>query len=270
MKAICRVKEEKAWQESYIRPTPASHIISFSQASIKNKIAMFTSVVLLLLSAAFLTTSKHKTLLRTWKHKISSSYYNSSIQFYNPPASLTDAFPHQNDSEKLNSTHSACAGMRGLDGRDGRDGSPGPQGPPGKDGRDGSPGLGLPGPQGEHGLPGSPGLAGPPGLTGPPGPVSGGVVYTRWGKSTCPSVPGTRLVYAGRAGGSYYDHRGGGSNYLCMPSDPEYTLPSRSGRQNLATVFGVEYERPVQGAHNHNVPCAVCLAAPRGTANDPS
>ena len=32
------------------------------------------------------------------------------------------------------------------------------------------------------------------------GPIT--VVYTRWGKSTCPSGPGTQLVYAGRAGGS--------------------------------------------------------------------
>ena len=194
---------------------------------------------------------------------------------------------------------SACAAVRGSDGRDGRDGSPGPQGPPGRDGRDGLVGpqglRGEPGQnveitgQGEQGLPGSqgpPGLTGPPGptgqtgpqgeqglqgsrgpigVTGPPGPSRGGVVYTRWGKSTCPSVPGTQLVYAGRAGGEWYDSSGGGANYLCMPPDPQYTLRYRSGFQNNARVYGTEYEDHIQETYNHNVPCAVCLAAPRET-----
>jgi len=31
---------------------------------------------------------------------------------------------------------------------------------------------------------------------------------------------GTELVYAGGAGGSRYNHRGGAANYLCMPGDP--------------------------------------------------
>ena len=199
---------------------------------------------------------------------------------------------------------SPCAtAVRGLDGRDGRDGAPGqdgtpgPQGPPGRDGRDGAQGprgepgqnMGVPGPQGERGLPGPPGragppgsrgqegttgqtgsqgiqgIAGPPGPTGPPGASRGGVVYTRWGKSTCPSVPGTRLVYAGRAAGSHYTHNGGGANHLCMPSDPQYTLHYSSGVQNRGRIYGTEYEYPIQGSHNHNVPCAVCLTASRET-----
>ena len=48
--------------------------------------------------------------------------------------------------------------LRGRDGRDGRDGAHGPQGPPGP--------------------------LGTTGLQGPPGPRSGGVTYTRWGKTT--------------------------------------------------------------------------------------
>ena len=50
-------------------------------------------------------------------------------------------------------------------------------------------------------------------------PGNGGVVYTRWGKSTCPRVSGTTLVYAGRAGragGTFHGHNGGAVNYLCM------------------------------------------------------
>ena len=72
--------------------------------------------------------------------------------------------------------------LRGRDGRDGRDGVPGPRGPQGQKGDQGVAGL--------------------------PGPRNGGVVYTRWGKSSCPSVSGTTLVYAGRAGGTYYSHKG--------------------------------------------------------------
>ena len=38
---------------------------------------------------------------------------------------------------------------------------------------------------------------------GPPGPTTGGVVYTRWGRTTCPNTTATQLLYAGRAAGSY-------------------------------------------------------------------
>ena len=86
--------------------------------------------------------------------------------------------------------------LRGRDGRDGQDGVPGPRGPQGQ--------------------------RGDQGVAGPPGPRNGGVVYTRWGKSTCPSVSGTTLVYAGRAGGTWYGDKGGAANYLCMPDDPDY------------------------------------------------
>ena len=166
-----------------------------------------------------------------------------------------------------------CATVRGLDGRDGRDGSRGLPGPPGRDGRDG-----LTGPTGPRGEPGPHGgIRGPPGVqgergvrgsrgpAGPPGPRSGGVVYTRWGKSSCPSVLGTRMVYNGRAGGSHYTHTGGGANYLCMPLDPQYTLRYRSGVQGYSYLYGTEYEHPIVGTHDHNVPCAVCLSTTRET-----
>ena len=175
-------------------------------------------------------------------------------------------------------------GLRGIQGPDGPSGSPGSQGqrgttgPPGNQGQRGT--TGPPGSQGATGPPGSQGATGPPGsqgqqglpgsqgeqgIQGPPGIAGKGVVYTRWGSSSCPSVSGTTLVYAGRAGGSYYTHGGGGANYLCMPSDPQYTLPFRNGVQGYAYVYGTEYQYPVQGTNQHNVPCAVCLAATRGT-----
>ncbi len=90
--------------------------------------------------------------------------------------------------------------LRGRDGRDGRDG---------KDGE-----------RGETGNQGEPGIQGPP---GPPAPPSGGVVYTRWGRTTCPDTQGTELLYEGIAGGSAHNHKGGGANYLCLPEEPEYS-----------------------------------------------
>ena len=106
-------------------------------------------------------------------------------------------------------------------------------------------------------------MQGKPGPPGPPGPVSGGVVYTRWGKSSCPDIPGTQLLYRGIAGGTYYSHEGGGGNYLCMPHDPQYSLPYRAGVQGQARIYGGEYDIPLRGDHNHNVPCAVCTVTNR-------
>ena len=145
------------------------------------------------------------------------------------------------------------------DGRDGRDGLPGL---PGRDGVDGA--QGPTGSQGEQGIDGINGTQGPPGPQGSVGPTTGGVVYTRWGNSACPNITGTKLVYTGRAGGSFFD-QGGGANYLCLPLDPEYALPFIPGLPGTSHVYDAEYESPVVGEHNHNVPCAVCHVTTRET-----
>ena len=151
-------------------------------------------------------------------------------------------------------------GRDGQHGRDGRDGMPGAQGPQGPQGESG-PSGGPPGPQGQPGARGAPG---PRGTVGPTGPRSGGVTYTRWGKSSCPNVAGTQLVYTGRAGGSHTtDDSGGGVNFQCMPLDPEYTLSVQSGVRLHAYVYGTEYDHPIRGGHRHNVPCAVCYTSTR-------
>ena len=108
-----------------------------------------------------------------------------------------------------------------------------------------------------------PGRDGQPGPPGPPGPVGGGAVYTRWGKSTCPTVPGTSMLYSGITGGTHYLHEGGGGNYLCMPKVPQYSLPSHPGVRGHAYVYGGEYWQPIQGHIYHNVPCAVCEVSNR-------
>ena len=91
--------------------------------------------------------------------------------------------------------------LRGRDGLPGRDGVQGPPGPPGKDGTSGQQGT--------------------PVEQGPPGPSSGGAVL---GKSSCPEVNDTELVYSGFTGGTDYTQSGGGANHLCMPEVPN-TVP---------------------------------------------
>ena len=132
---------------------------------------------------------------------------------------------------------------------------PGPQGAKGERGDPG-------GPQGPRGLTGVTGAQGPTGPAGPPGPKSGGVTYVRWGKSSCPSVTGTELVYAGRTAGTFYN-KPGGANYLCLPDTPEYTLSYTPGSQSYSEIHGTEYEQPIAGSHDHNVPCAVCFVSTR-------
>ena len=150
---------------------------------------------------------------------------------------------------KVNQWIKGCIGRDGRDGLNGRDGLPGPSGAPGKNGQDGA--RGQKGERGEAGI------------VGAPGPVSGGATYTRWGRTSCPSITGTSLVYSGRAGKSWYDQRGGGGNYQCLPNNPEYGQYV-AGVQGKSLIFGVEYEGPVQSAlHNHNVPCAVCHVSTR-------
>ena len=92
------------------------------------------------------------------------------------------------------------------------------------------------------------------------------MVYTRWGKSSCPSTPGTELVNAGRTGGTQLEHCGGGANQLCMPLDPQYSN-YKPGVQGSSYMYGAEYERPpiVSSKHNHDATCAVCYVSSRET-----
>ena len=127
--------------------------------------------------------------------------------------------------------------------------------------------MGSPGPLGETGQmgpAGPPGERGETGQIGPAGPPGGGVTYIRWGKSSCPNVTGTKLIYAGRTAGNHHNEEGGGSTHLCMPEVPQYTLRYRPGTQRHTIIHESEYEGPIIGAGNHNVPCAVCFASTRG------
>ena len=142
--------------------------------------------------------------------------------------------------------------LKGRNGRDGRDG---------RDGKDGE--------KGSQGEKGEQGAVGPQGAIGPAGPSVGGAVYTRWGKSTCPNIAGTKLVYEGITGKSGYSNKGGGINYQCLPKDPQYLTYYSSVSSRRGYMYGVEYEiedsGPLKSLHHHGVPCAVCLTYTRGT-----
>ena len=92
-------------------------------------------------------------------------------------------------------------------------------------------------------------------------------MYTRWGRTKCPNITETELVYAGRTAGSHYTHKGGAANYLCLPNDPSY-LQYRSRSAEQGYLYGTEYETsggPLSVFNNQNVPCAVCYVSTRGT-----
>ena len=94
----------------------------------------------------------------------------------------------------------------------------------------------------------------------------GGETYIRWGRKTCPNLPGTELVYTGLAGGSHYSHRGGGANYLCLTETPQY-LKFSTATNNNGIVYGAEYQAtkdlPYGTIHDHDVPCSICHVAQR-------
>ena len=72
-------------------------------------------------------------------------------------------------------------------------------------------------------------------------------------------------MYAGRAGGSYYSHTGGGGNPQCLPLDPK-SYKTVSGTQRRAYMYGAEYDNTdqlVANSHNTEVLCAVCYVPTR-------
>ena len=167
------------------------------------------------------------------------------------PAGFPGLSSHRGEKGAVGAVgHPGQKGIRGLPGEKGVSGPQGPKGLRGSEGR-----QGLPGVKGERGS-GLRGTKGSQGEPGQPAAVVGGVTYNRWGHTACRS--GVSLVYSGKTGSSYSGHSGGGSNYLCMPNDPQY-MSHRSGVQGYSYVYGTEYEATlVSGRSQHNAACAVC------------
>ncbi|XP_076454983.1 uncharacterized protein LOC143289765 isoform X2 [Babylonia areolata] len=82
-----------------------------------------------------------------------------------------------------------------------------------------------------------------------------GSTFIRWGRTTCPD--NTDLVYSGVAGGTWYKHTGGSSNYLCLVMEPQ--MDNMTVPVYYSELYGTEYEH-VKGHHDQNVVCSVCHA----------
>ncbi|KAK3090969.1 hypothetical protein FSP39_016111 [Pinctada imbricata] len=85
-------------------------------------------------------------------------------------------------------------------------------------------------------------------------------IYTRWGKTTCPSHADT--VYSGFVGGSYYGNKGGAAEPLCMPKDPEWGIYTDGTDGSKSYLYGAEYEVDTltdsrKSLHDQDVPCTV-------------
>ncbi|KAL3848615.1 hypothetical protein ACJMK2_019463 [Sinanodonta woodiana] len=98
---------------------------------------------------------------------------------------------------------------------------------------------------------------------------TGGAVYTRWGRTTCPDDVYTEMVYSGISGGSYYDHTGAAVNTLCLPHEPIWGTYT-DGLENQAFIYGAEYHdhtlfklTNAEALLYHNMPCAVCRSTLR-------
>jgi subtilisin-like proprotein convertase family protein len=94
-----------------------------------------------------------------------------------------------------------------------------------------------------------------------------GVVYTRWGRTTCPT--GITQLYAGYVGSGHYTHSGSGGNQVCLHSQPTWD-EYNDGNQEGALIYGTEYEN--QGAvasladrHDYDMQCSVCFAEDKNT-----
>ena len=106
------------------------------------------------------------------------------------------------------------------------------------------------------------------GLTGPAGPPGGGVVYTRWARSSCPNTHGTELVYAGGMVGSKYNELGGSSSYLCLHTQPQFLATTPGVQNGRGYLYATEYQArdgpPAFGNMlYHDAPCAVCYSSGR-------
>ncbi|XP_019636378.1 PREDICTED: short-chain collagen C4-like isoform X1 [Branchiostoma belcheri] len=156
----------------------------------------------------------------------------------------------------------------GAKGVKGDTGLQGPKGEKGSQGASANNGLGAKGAKGDTGLQGSKGQKGSQGASGNNG--FGGTVYVRWGRKTCPSG-GATMVYSGVAGGTHYRQTGGGTNYQCLPTDPQWGRYQNGVHGYSAYMYGAQYRIGTNVPFGstyldaHDVPCAVCYVPARGS-----
>lgn len=98
-------------------------------------------------------------------------------------------------------------------------------------------------------------------------PSYGGSTFVRWGKSACSET--SKQIYRGQVAAPDHDTSGGGTNYMCLPADPDYH-PNSPDKAPSATIFRVWYEitsdlDKLPKVHKESVPCAVCESDRRVT-----
>ena len=94
-------------------------------------------------------------------------------------------------------------------------------------------------------------------------------MYIHWGRTTCPDMEGTQLLYSGVVAGSLYNQKGGGSEYLCLPDQPEFLEVTPCHQSIHNKLYGAGYHThdnpPAFGnIDKHNTPCAACSTSVRG------
>ena len=85
----------------------------------------------------------------------------------------------------------------------------------------------------------------------------GGTTYVRWGRAACPET--SELVYDGFAGGGNHAEYAAGTNYLCLPKNPDWA--QEQSPTLLGYIHGAEYQTHgsiFDAIKDHDVPCAVC------------
>ena len=100
-----------------------------------------------------------------------------------------------------------------------------------------------------------------------------GTTYVRWGRNDCPET-GSEIVYAGYAGGSWYNHSGAAVSLLCLPEDPDWAHYTENADKYSGFVYGTEYEWSIRrmdqffgtGHAEQDVSCAVCIVQSRSSA----
>merc|ERR1711872_100588 len=107
--------------------------------------------------------------------------------------------------------------------------------------------------------------------------ISGGVTYTRWGRTICGM--GEQIVYKGIVAGPSgvsSSSKSTGSEFLCMPDNPEYNNSDTGIQRGYGQIFSAEYDLPASSRifetdnaeeggireprefDGFTVPCAVC------------
>ena len=75
------------------------------------------------------------------------------------------------------------------------------------------------------------------------------------------------LLCSGYTAKSFYNHNGGGVNYLCLHNNPQWPDVTTSGFEKGDRIHGVEYQTMTgldSSLYQNDAPCAVCHVDGRG------